>query len=77
MFSRRFDGSDIQGDRKGGDAQLKAVLVGVNPEVMTPHSSISPATCVLHGDLSVERGRGGALLASGRKQRCDPTIANL
>lgn len=77
VFSRRFDGSDIQGDGKGGEAQLKAVLVGVNPEVMTPNCSKSPASCVLHRDLSVKWGRGGALLASGCQQRCNPTIANL
>lgn len=54
MFSSRFHRGHIQGDREGGNAQLEALFVGINPEVMTPDSSIDAAPRVLDGDLSME-----------------------
>lgn len=54
MFSYRFHHGHIQGHRERGDAQLEALFVGINPEVMTPDSSISAAPCVLHGYLSMQ-----------------------
>lgn len=77
MFSCRFDCGHVQRDREGGEAQLVALFVGVNPEVVTPEGSVSTTPWVFNGDLSVQFTRGGAWLASGRQQRCDPTILNL
>lgn len=77
VFSCRFDRGHVQGDREGGDTQLIALSVGVNPEVVTPDGSVGTAPWVLDGDLSVQFSRGGAWLASGSQQRCDPTILNL
>lgn len=77
VFSCRFDRGNIQGDREGGDTQLEALLVGINPEVMTPDSSIDTAPRVLDGDLSMDFWGGGTWLASRRQQRRDPTFVNL
>lgn len=77
MFSCRFDCGHVQGDREGGNAQLEALLVGVNPEVVTPNSGIGAAPCLFDGDLSMEFWGGGAWLASRRQQGRDPTIMNL
>lgn len=77
VFSCGFHWGYIQRDREGGDAQLEAFLVGINPKVMTPNSSIGPAPWVLDSYLSMEFRGGGAWLASRSQQRCDPTIMNL
>lgn len=64
VFPSRFHRGHVQGDGEGGDAQLEALLVGVNPEVVTPEGGIGAAPRVLHGDLSMELWGGGAWLAS-------------
>lgn len=56
MFPNRFHCGHIQGDREGGDAQLEAFFVGINPEVVTPHGGIGTVSRVLHHYLSVEFG---------------------
>lgn len=54
MFPSRLHRGHIQGDREGGDAQLEALFVGINQEVVTPHGGIGAASRVLHHYLSVE-----------------------
>lgn len=53
MFSCGLDCGHIQRDTEGGNAQLVALFVGVNPEVLTPESSIDTTPWVLDGDLSM------------------------
>lgn len=73
----RFHRGHIQGDGERGDAQLEALFVGINPEVVTPHGGVGTASCVLHHNLSVELWWGGTRLPSGRQQGRDPTVVNL
>lgn len=77
MFPRRFDRGHIQGDGIRGHTQLEALLVRVNPKVMTPEGSISTTPRVLKGDLSMEFWGGGAWIASSGEKRSDPTVLNL
>lgn len=77
VFPRGLDGGHVQGDAEGGDAQLVALFVRVNPEVLTPDGSVDPAPWVLYGDLSVNPRGGGAWLAPRVQQRSDPTVLNL
>lgn len=53
MLSCRFHRGYVQGHGEGGDAQLEAVFVGVNPKVVTPDGSIGTAPGVFQGDLSM------------------------
>lgn len=64
MFSGWFHRGHVQGDGKGGNAQLEALFVGINPEVVTPDSSIDAAPGVFDGELSMEFWTGGAWLTS-------------